>query len=120
MGRVVSVHEYELKPGVDPAAFEQAVREAEIRGLLRLPGLVEYRFLRGIKGARRDKYAAVWIYESRDAWQRLWGTPDAPRRFPDYPENWRIWEEEILAPLLSEIPDAIAFTAYDELPGATR
>jgi hypothetical protein len=112
---VVSVHEYELKLGIDPASFEQAVRAAEARGLLRLPGLVGHHFLRGIKGNRQGRYAAVWIYESREAWQRLWGTPAEPRRFPDYPENWRIWEEEVLAPLLSEIPDAIAFTAYDEL-----
>jgi hypothetical protein len=73
--------------------------------------LAEGRLLRRSRG----RYAAVWIYESREAWQRLWGTPAEPRRFPDYPENWRIWEEEVLAPLLSEIPDAIAFTAYDEL-----
>jgi hypothetical protein len=77
--------------------------------------LVGHHFLRGIKGNRQGRYAAVWIYESREAWQRLWGTPAEPRRFPDCPENWRIWEEEVLAPLLTEIPDAIAFTAYDEL-----
>src|SRR5437879_998118 len=110
MARVVSVHEYELKLGIDPASFEQAVRAAKARGLFRLPGLVGHHFLRGIKGDRQGRYAAVWIYESREAWQRLWGTPGEPRRFPDYPENWRIWEAEVLAPLLSEIPDAIAFT----------
>ena len=115
MAKVISVHEYELKPGVDPASFEQAIRTAEARGLLRLPGLVGHHFLRGIKGGRRGRYVAVWVYESRDAWQRLWGTPEEPRRFADYPENWRIWEEEILSPLLTEVPDTIAFTAYDEL-----
>jgi heme-degrading monooxygenase HmoA len=115
MARVVSVHEYELRAGIDPATFERAVRDAESRGLLRLPGLVGHHFLRGIKGARRDRYAAIWIYESREAWQRLWGTPEAPRRFDEYPETWRIWEEQVLAPLLTEVPDAIAFTAYEEV-----
>lgn len=115
MARVVSVHEYELKVGVDPATFERAVRDAESRGLLRLPGLVGHHFLRGIKGTRHARYAAIWIYESREAWQRLWGTPDAPLRFAEYPETWRIWEEQVLAPLLSKVPDAIAFTAYEEV-----
>jgi heme-degrading monooxygenase HmoA len=114
MARVVSVPEYELKAGVDPATFEQAVQDAERRGLLRPPGLVGHHFLRGIRGTRRDRYAAIWIYESREAWQRLWGTPDAPLRSTAYPETWRIWEEQVLAPLLSEVPDAITFTAYEE------
>ena len=29
MARVISIHEYDLKPGADVAAFEQAVRDAE-------------------------------------------------------------------------------------------
>ena len=33
MARVISIHEYDLKPGADVAAFEQAVRDAERRGL---------------------------------------------------------------------------------------
>ena len=32
-----------------------------------------------------------------------------------YPEKWRIWEEELLAPILSGDPDVIRFTAYEEL-----
>jgi len=30
-------------------------------------------------------------------------------------EKWRIWEEELLAPILSGDPDVIRFTAYEEL-----
>jgi len=59
MARVISIHEYDLKPGADVAAFEQAVRGAERRGLFALAGLVEHHFLKGIKGARRDAYSAV-------------------------------------------------------------
>ena len=40
---------YILKPDVPPDQFENAVREAEQRGLLALPGLVGYHFVRGIR-----------------------------------------------------------------------
>ena len=75
MARIVSVHEYELRPGVEPADFERALGDAERRGLFELPGLCEQHFLRGLKGARRGAYAAVWIFESREAWEALWGPP---------------------------------------------
>ena len=107
---MISIHEYELKPGRDPEVFEQAVRDAEARGLFDLPGLTAHHFVRSVKGARHEAYAAVWIYESREAWERLWGHPEHPREPAGYPEKWRIWEEEILAPLLNGHPDAIRFT----------
>ena len=62
MARVISIHEYDLKPGADVTAFEQAVRDAERRGLFAFAGLVEHHFLKGIKGARRDAYCAIWIF----------------------------------------------------------
>jgi hypothetical protein len=64
---------------------------------------------------RCSAYAAVWVYESREAWEQLWGTAEHPRGPEDYPEKWRIWEGELLAPILSGHPDAITFTAYEEL-----
>ena|SRR5437773_10810497 len=115
MARIISVHEYDLKQGSNPAQFEQALRDAEARGLFDLPGLMGHHFVKGVKGATRDAYAAVWVYESREAWERLWGTIERPREREEYPEKWRIWEEEILAPVLSGHPDAIRFTAYEEL-----
>lgn len=72
--KMISIHEYELQPGSDPQRFEQAFRDAEARGLFDLPGLMAHHFVKGIKGARRNAYAAVWVYESREAWERLWGT----------------------------------------------
>jgi heme-degrading monooxygenase HmoA len=116
MARVISIHEYELKRDVQDATFEGALREAERRGLFDLPGLVGHHFLRGLKGARRGRYAAVWIFESREAWERLWGTVDRPKPPADYPEAWKVWENEILAPLLDQDPDTIRFTSYVELP----
>ena len=82
MARMISVHEYELKPGTDPERFEQAIRDAEELGLFDLPGLLSHHFVKGVKGARRDAYAAIWVYESRDIGERLWGTRSIRRRPP--------------------------------------
>jgi len=118
MGRVVSIHEYELKPGINVAQFEQVLRDADARGLLRLPGLLAHYFVKGTKGVRRSAYAAVWIYESREAWEHLWGTPEHPRLPQDYPDTWRVWEQDLLAPFLLNHPDAISFAANEELQGS--
>jgi hypothetical protein len=114
MGKIISIHEYELKSGVNREEFEQAVQEARNQGLFQLPGLVEFHFIKGIRGVRKDKFCAVWVYESREAWERLWGPIDIPQKKNDYPENWKKWENEVLAPFLSTDPDKINFTAYEE------
>lgn len=116
---IVSIHEYDLAPEATPDAFEAAVEEAQSRGLFALPGLVEYEFLRGIKGARADRYTAIWRYESRDAWADLWGPADDPVPKSGYPETWRVWEDELLAPLLAEDPDETSFTSYEVRRGST-
>jgi hypothetical protein len=115
MPRILSIHEYELAPHANSDEFEAALRTAREKGIPELPGLEDYYLLEEIKGARRDRYTAVWIYESRDAWTALWGTPDDPVPKEDYPENWKTWEDEVLAPHLSSDPDAIRFTSYREL-----
>jgi hypothetical protein len=119
MPHIISIHEYTLKSGVLPQQFEEAVRAAQRRGLFRLPGLIEYRFVRGIKGSRTGQYAAIWIYESSDAWEALWGTVDRPKSKDQYPANWQDWEDEFLAALLTQDPDTISFCSYEELPGLT-
>jgi hypothetical protein len=73
MPKVISIHEYMLQPGVEEHQFANAVRMAQEGGLFRLPGLVAYHFVKGIKGARQGQYTAIWIYESREAWEALWG-----------------------------------------------
>ncbi len=115
MPRVISVHEYELHPDADPEAFEAALQEARNENLLDLPGLEGYYLLKGIKGARARRYGAIWIYESRAAWEALWGPPNDPVEKENYPENWKTWEDEVLAPYLNQDPDAIRFTSYREL-----
>ena len=115
MTRVISVHEYTLKTGAAEEAFEQAIQEARASEILRLPGLVAYHLLKGIRGARKGFYAAIWVYESKEAWERLWGPVDRPRKKTEYPANWKQWEEEVLRPFLAEDPDEIRFMAYEEL-----
>lgn len=112
MEKVISIHEYELKPDVEDTAFERALRDAEHQDLFRLPGLVGHHFVKGIKGSRRGKFAALWVYESRSAWEALWGPPDQQKERADYPENWQEWEK-ILEPFLIQNPDEITFTAYE-------
>jgi len=115
MARLISVHEYELKPGTDPERFERTLRDAEAQGLFDLPGLISHHFVKGVKGARRDTCAAIWVYESRDVWERLWGTPEHPKPPAEYPEQWRLWGNQFLLPVLNSDPDAIRFTSYEEL-----
>lgn len=115
MPKVISIHEYLLKPEANPAQFERAIQAARQSGLLQLPGLVNFYLLKGLKGTRRKQYAAIWIYESREAWEDLWGTPENPLEKTDYPVNWKQWEDQILAPFLIQDPDRITFTAYEEL-----
>lgn len=112
---LISVHEYALQPDVDPAEFEAAVTAAEERGLLDLPELEAHYLLRGIRGDRRDRYAAIWVWESRAAWVALWGPPGDPVPKSAYPESWVAWEDEVLAPYLAEDPDEIRFTTYETL-----
>lgn len=113
--RIISVHEYVLAPGVSEADFLASVRTAEERRLLDLPGLLGHHFVKGLKGARKNELAGIWVYESRAAWEQLWGPPDAPKPKEEYPEAWRQFEDEVLAPLLVGEPDAIDYTTYEEL-----
>jgi hypothetical protein len=114
MGRIISLHEYQLKSGTSDQMFERAIVEARGRGLLRLPGLTESGFLRRIRGSRGAKYGAIWIYESNAAWEKIWGAVQSPIGKDDYPGNWRVWEDQVLARYLDRDPDRIEFAAYEE------
>lgn len=110
---MVSVHHYELAADATDEAFREAVSEAERRGCFDLPGLVGYRFLRGVKGNRQGRFAAEWVYESRAAWENLWGPVEDPHPKSAYPDEWVKWEDDLLAPLLAGDPDEIEFTSYE-------
>lgn len=115
MAKVISVHEYSLKQGVHEADFRDAIDRAKELGLFQLPGLMDYYFVKGIKGIRQGQFSAIWIYESREFWEQLWGSPENPVGKEHYPKNWQIWEDEILAPLIEGDPDRIEYTTYAEL-----
>jgi hypothetical protein len=111
---IVSIHHYELAESANPSDFHDAVAEAVRRDLFeQIPGLVDYRIGRGIKGDRTGHFAAVWTYESEEAWIDLWGPPDDPVPKTAYPHAWRVWEADLLAPILAEDPDEIRYTSYD-------
>lgn len=112
--RVISIHEYSLRSDIQRADFEQAVERARARGLPHLEGLLEHYLLKGIKGARQDRYASMWIYADRAAWEALWGSPDHPLPPSQYPQSWLAWEET-LRPYLDRPPDEVTFTAYEAL-----
>ena len=110
---IVSIHNYGLAESATEEDFREAVREAERRELFDLPGLVEYQFLYGIKGARSGGFTAVWTYESREAWQELWGPVDDPVSKEEYPDRWVVWEDDLLAPILADDPDEIEYTSHE-------
>ena len=108
MSRIISIHEYTLRPDVSAAQFEKTVEQARKRRLFNLPGLIEYYFLKRIRGTRQTDYAAIWIYENKTAWTNLWGTMNNPVKKENYPEQWKVWENELLA------PDKIFYASYEE------
>ena len=73
MSNVISIHEYILKPGVSERQFESAILGAKKRGLLHLPGLVDYYLVKGIRGSRNGSYAAVWTNRRTHQQGRLSG-----------------------------------------------
>ncbi len=54
MARIISIHEYDLKPGSSPVKFEQALRDAEARGLFDLPGLMVHHSVASAAELRRQ------------------------------------------------------------------
>lgn len=117
---IVSVHHYELAESADESDFRDAVEEAVDRELFEnVPGLVEFRIGRGIRGARTGKFVAIWTYESRDAWTDVWGEAGDPIPKSDYPQEWLVWEDELLDPVLAEDPDEIDYTSYELLARGT-
>ena len=112
--RVISIHEYQLKEGITEEQFETAVAKAREQNLFRLPGLERYHFLKRIRGTRQINFVSIWIYDSKISWINLWGNVNHPLSKEDYPRNWKIWEDEILKPLLVQEPDKINFGAYEE------
>jgi len=63
-GAVVGMHEFELRAGVDTAAFERfLVEEFAPAGVYAMPGAQPF-FLKGDRGARARGYGMLWAFES--------------------------------------------------------
>ena len=113
MARVISVHEYELKPAsrkplssapcMTPNAAVSSTSRAHRPPFPSRP-----------EGSTARAYTAIWIFESREAWERLWGTVEAPRPPSEYPELENLGDR-ILASFLTQDPDTIRFTSYEEV-----
>jgi hypothetical protein len=111
---VVSVHHNELAESADPSDFREAVSEAVSSGLFEnVPSLVDYRIVHGIRGARAGEFAAIWMYESKDAWVDVWGPVGEPVPKTEYPDPWLTWEDELLDLVLANDPDTIEYTSYE-------
>jgi hypothetical protein len=110
---ILSLHEYDLRHGASAEEFERTLREAESLALLDLPGLRSHHFLRGVRGLRDGRYAALWVYDRREAWEALWGPAGRPIHRDDHPPRWRQWEDGVLTAFLDRPPDEVRFTAYE-------
>ena len=109
MTKVYGLHEIELHPGTDPAAFEQLVAEAaDLEGFA---GWTPY-LLKGERGARKGKYMLLFEIESLAARDRY--APDSGpsaeaqefnRRAADI---WARWQQ------LATVPNGVddIFTDY--------
>jgi hypothetical protein len=111
---ITSVHHYKLAESAKPADFHDAVETAVSRELFEnVPGLVDYQLCHGIKGERTGEFAAIWTYESVEAWTDVWGPVDDPVPKSEYPDEWLTWEDDLLEPILADDPDEIEYTTYE-------
>ena len=103
---VFSLHEHELRPGVDIDQYEQEVAAAISK--IKIDGLLNAYHLRGFKGGREARYAVLWIFASVEVIVAHFGSLDAPK----WPPAWLHYENGVLAKFLDRHPDTINFTDY--------
>lgn len=108
---IYAIHEHELKPGADATRYQQDVAAAIAR--MNIPGLRFACHLQGLRGARENRYAVLWVFESEAALTENFGTPDQRR----WPPDWEHYENDVLAHYLDRHPDAITYTDYRRLQG---
>lgn len=106
---ILSLHEHELKSGVNLAQYEEEVTAALKK--IDIPGLLNVFLLKGSKGERDGRYAVLWIFESMAAIQNNFGTFEKPK----WPEIWLEYENDVLAKFITTHPDKIHFTDYEIL-----
>ena len=85
---VLSMREFELKPGVDPADFEKFLHNdlaAAVRGLQGL----KIEVLRGDRGERKNRYILVWQFESVALRDRFFPTEGGWGISPAFDGVWK-------------------------------
>lgn len=110
--RIFAIHEYELRKGVDAEEFEDVLKDALTSNELDLLGLESRHFLKGYKSERKGEYAVLWIFESQEALESLFGTEYEPKQGP---QNFVSFERNLLARYLDRPPHMIMYTDYWEL-----
>ena len=103
---VYSLHEHELRAGVDVAQYEREVAEAIAQ--IKIAGLLHAYHLKGFKGEREGRYGVLWVFASKEAIAENFGTLDNPK----WPEAWLHYENDVLAKFLDRHPDTVDFTDY--------
>jgi hypothetical protein len=108
MPKVFGYHEFDLREGADEKEFEEDISKsiAEIK----LPGLIDKFFVKGVRGKRRGKYAVIWVFESLEAIESLWGTEDDPKPGPDI---FLDYEEKVLGPYIDRPAQQIVWSDYE-------
>jgi len=71
MGRIISIHEYDLKPGLTSSSLSKPCATLK-HGVAPAPRARGSLFCQRGERCPPRAYAALWIYESREAWERLW------------------------------------------------
>ena len=94
MPRIVAIHEFELKPGMAEAEFEDAVRAFIL--VDRSEGDTNTSLIKSDRGTRRGQYGLLIEFESveeRDSWFTDDGPTDkANQFFARHPEWAPAWE----------------------------
>jgi hypothetical protein len=72
---VVSIHEFELGPEVSDEAFEKLVLEEWVPAWSQVPGMGNFKLLKGNRGARDGKYTFTFEMESVERRDQLFPQP---------------------------------------------
>lgn len=98
MAKTYSLHDCELRPGVDPAEFERVFREE----VAPAPSLAGFRasLLKGDRGARDGKFLVLMEMEDEGTRDRWFPAPDERseefRRFMEqHPDTAAAWDKVI-------------------------
>lgn len=109
MPKGVSVHEMQLEPTVDRAAFERHIVEEFAPALREIGGTA--RLLKGLRGDREGKYLLLMEYDDVGAFERYWPDQKPSAEF----EQWRKAHAAMMDKLFTAYYSRALFTDYSEV-----